>query len=246
VDGLRVVELLAWLTLGTCIYWSLSNWPPWQAGAATLAVLATSSGAVYFQDTGHCCDVVAQALLALNLVKRSRSLMAVTACLALFTDERAVLVLPLLALLTGWRPYAIGLAVYIVARLALAAWLYGPTDYSDVACLDYALAGLRLLPAVMWGQLEGGWILLGLSVAALWRYRPRLAVALALYPVAVACLSLAALDMTRSASYGMLAPVVALKFSGLRVSWPWWAGAALVSVLCPNSQFITGFLETFK
>lgn len=251
VDGLRVVELTSWLMLGACIFIALARASSARAAfAGTLATLCTSSGAVYFNDLGHCCDVMAQALLAVNLVVMSPWLMAGTATLALFTDERALLILPVLFALRGpkaWPLWA-SVAVYAAGRLALGHWLYAPTSYADVGCWDYALAELRLLPVVTWGMLEGAWMMLGVTVVALWRRNRALAAAVALYPFAVACLSLTVLDMTRSASYAILVPAAALMLAKLperRAFWVCLAGA-VVSVTCPNSMFIAGFIETFK
>ncbi len=253
-DGLRAIEFAAFLTLGACIFWSLARVVPARvACAATLATLCTSSGAVYHNDLGHCCDVLAQALLALCLLWSSPWLLGIAAFLAMFTDERAVLILPLLGLLHGRRawPLLVGVAGYGVCRLALGLFLYGPTNYADVACLDYALAGLRLLPAVIWGCLEGAWLVLAVACAWLWRRDRQAAVLLAAWPVAVCCLSLAVLDLSRSASYGLLTVPVAVLLAcrhwlpERRLAWACYVGAAL-SVLCPNSQFITGFIEMWK
>lgn len=253
--GLRVVEFLAWVTLGACIYLRLARISQRVGALGMIATFCTSSGSVYFVDLGHTGDTIAQALLAVNLLGFYWPLALVTTTAAMFTDERAVLLiiapLAFAVMANGWRaviPYCAALAIYAGGRLVLGHFLYAPTNYADVGCMDYALSSIRLLPAVIWGAFEGGWILI---IAAAWfvfKINRVGGIALLVYPVGAISLSLAVLDMTRSASYVILFPVIAVAMiarSGIderKIAWLCAAGA-LISVVCPNSMFISGFIE---
>lgn len=255
--GLRGVELLAYLTLGACVYFSLSRISQRVAFCGTIATICTSSGACYFNDWGHSNDVMAHAFLALNLVVAMPVLTVVSVMAALFTDERAVLLVPVVAavsLLRGARrslwPCVAGCGAYLVARLLLGR-IYAPTHYQDVGGWDVVLGNLRLWPMVVWSSLEGAWIMVVGTSVLIYQRAKLAAILLPAYAVAAASLSVCVLDMTRSAAYVILVPVLAVLLMrhyqvSERTIFILCAVAALVSLALPNSLFIAGYIEMWR
>lgn len=238
IENLRAVEFASFCLLAACIYASLVPISRRVAFAGTIASICTASGACYFSDWGHGCDMMAHAFMAVNLVSAAPVVAAITTTLALFTDERAVLMIPAFILFgrRDWAPYGIGFAAYLVGRLALSR-MYVPTNYADVASADIVISNLRLLPMVIWASLEGGWIIL----IAYRKWLP------AIYCVSIGLASVVVLDMTKSAAYALLVPAICImamrdKFSERTLFFICLA-AATISVAIPNSYFISGFLE---
>jgi len=260
IHMLRKAEFLAYLLLCSCLFYFLYNRESWQvAFLTTLAMVCTSSGACYFNDWGHVCDVFAHALIAVSLLSFHPAVVIVVTALAVLTDERAVLLLPVAmgvaAMLRGRQQslyYAYGLALYGAIRLILYFAYYNhPTDYRQIGSWDIILANLRMLPTVVWSSLEGGWILVIGTAVLIFRLSKMTAILLVSWAVLGASLSACVLDMTRSASYQIFLPVlciVLLQHHSIkhRTILSLSASAAVVSIICPNSLFIAGYIDEWQ
>jgi hypothetical protein len=226
---------------------------------AALAVAGTYVGTSVWMDEWHWFDNCAQAFMVLALLARRPAWAFAALLAAAFTDERALVAAPLIALFhfwTGgrrslvWASFA-AVAAYIAARIALSMALGLHNPAGAIGAADTVFPNLRVLPLGVWGAIEGGWFLVAAACAASLRAGDRrslmLLAAAVLLPVAA---SVFVIDFSKSASYAFPAVFAALALWAASVpagaAAPrrpllrrWAALAAAVSLLAPNF-FIMG------
>jgi hypothetical protein len=139
---------------------------------AALAVAGTYVGTSVWMDEWRWLDNCAQAFMVLALVAR-RPAWAVAALLAAaFTDERALIAAPLIALFHAWTGGRRGLAwapvaavpIYLGMRLFLSLALHLHNAAAGIGTADMILPNLRVSPLGAWGALKGGWLLVALGL----------------------------------------------------------------------------------
>lgn len=233
---------------------------PVAAMAAALSVAGTYVGTSVWMDDWGWFDNCAQAFMLLALVLR-RPFWAWSALLAAaFTDERALVAAPLIALFHAWTRGRRGLVwaplaaipSYFLARLLVgAAFRITTVTSAGIGTADMILPNLRVSMLGAWSSLEGGWILVALGcLAALGGGNRRAAGFLSIATLVPVCASVAVIDFSRSASYAFPATLAALALwagqsaaAGTTVDRAtlrrWTAVAAAVSLLSPN-VFIMG------
>jgi hypothetical protein len=210
--------------------------------------------------TGH-FDGLAYCFLALALAATRWPWIALATFLACWTDQRAALVSPIVVLIhalnvrreerSGWfelrRPACLGVVAGLLAwalTLGIALGLSHMKFRSEGVGAASVANTIQYAPRIVWGALEGAWILLLGGAVAAWRAGQKL---LPLMIVGVVGLYLAAtfatLDVSRSASY--LIPAVAMAVALASISQPREVVrqrlycAAAVSLLCPNFNIIS-------
>jgi hypothetical protein len=227
--------------------------------AAALAVAGTYVGTSVWMDDWGWFDNCAQALMLLALALRRPFWVCAAVVAAAFTDERALMAVPLIALFHGWTGGRRGLVwapvaaipCYLLARVLVGAAFRIATTSAGIGTAAMVLPNLRVSMLGAWSSLEGGWLLVALACLAAVRVGNRLA---ALF-LAVACVvpvaaSVLVIDFSRSASYAFPATLAALALwasqfprGGVAVDRAilrrWTALAAAVSLLSPN-VFIMG------
>jgi hypothetical protein len=230
--------------------------------AAALAVAGTYVGTSVWMDDWGWFDNCAQALMLLALALRRPFWVGAAVIAAAFTDERALVAVPLMALFHAWTGGRRGLVwapvaaipCYLLARVLIGAAFRIATASAGIGTAAMILPNLRVSTLGAWSSLEGGWLLVAVACLAALRIRNRIA---ALF-LAVACLvpvaaSVLVIDFSRSASYAFPATLAALALwasqapkGGVAVDRAtlrrWTAVAAAVSLLSPNI-FIMG--QTF-
>lgn len=190
----------------------------------TLAVACTWSGLTAFQDLrGGYYDAVALCLLLTAMSARSAILAGIAAFLAAWTDERALIALPLVIAFFAFQARLDKLslraplsAVLIagVSYLLTRGYLTVTHSYSLNTTgigIDVLLKQAKVVPLGIWAGIGGGWILLVLSLWVLWRAKQYVALAgflAALVPVIGTALIVS--DSTRSAAYCLPAVMLAL------------------------------------
>jgi len=184
----------------------------------TLATACTWPGLLAFhQLLGGFYDVVALLLLLFAMAARRPAVAAAALFAAAWTDERALLTVPLLclfALAQSGRPRCIavlfGAAAYLGSRIWLAnAWALHTT--MGGASLAVFLKNLHIAPLGVWAGLGGSWILIVCALAILAARRRYLECAgLTLAIALVTALALGVEDLTRSMAYALPAVFVAL------------------------------------
>ena len=230
--------------------------------AAALAVAGTYVGTSVWMDEWGWFDNCAQAFMVLALVARRPALAFAAVLAAAFTDERALIAVPLIALFHAWTGGRRGLAwapvaavpAYLLLRLILGLVLRIRTASAGIGTLDMVLPNLRVSALGIWASLEGGWLIVvaaALAAAGCGKGRRALwLIAATIVPIAA---SILVIDFSRSASYAFPAILAGLALwaglSGGGAAVPararirrWTAVAALVSLLSPNI-FIMG--QTF-
>lgn len=187
--------------------------------AAALAIAGTYVGTSVWRDVCRWFDNCAHAFLALALVARSPWLAGAAVLLAAFTDERSLLVVPLLLLFhvfTGSpRRTIIGLAtavpLYLLARIALGRAYGLGTPAAGIGETHIFITNLDNAAAGYWFALEGGWLLLLLALyRATNAQRTATGAALLLAALLPVAASTGVGDFTRSATYAFPAALVAL------------------------------------
>jgi hypothetical protein len=227
--------------------------------AAALAVAGTYVGTSVWMDDWGWFDNCAQAFMVMALVARRPFWACAAVVAAAFTDERALMTVPLIALYHFWtgarRPllWAPVLAVpaYVLSRILVGLAFRISTSSAGIATADMILPNLRVSMLGAWSSLEGGWLLVALGCLAAVRVRNWLgALFLAIAAVVPVAASVAVIDFSRSASYAFPATLAALSLwamqldeNGVAVDRAtlrrWTAIAAVVSLLSPN-VFIMG------
>lgn len=197
----------------------------------TLAIACTWSGLTAFHDLrGGYYDAAALCLLLTAMTARSALVVGIAAFLAAWTDERALIAVPLVIVFFALRvrlnkqslrarliSVLVGAGVYVLTR----GYLTVAHSYSlNTAGLGLAVLWnqARAIPLGMWAGIGGGWVLLVLSLWILWRARQYLAFAgflAALAPVIGTALIVS--DVTRGASYCLPAVLVTLIILRLHV-----------------------------
>jgi hypothetical protein len=225
-----------------------------------LAVAGTYVGTSVWMDEWGWFDNCAHAFIALAMAAGSPSLVAAAVVAGGFTDERALLAVPLVMAFHAWTGARRGLVVapvtgalaYMALRLCLLLAAGLRTASSGIGTSDILHTNLHASGLGAWSALEGGWIVLAAACvcsARLGRLREwALLGCLALVPVAA---SAAVIDFSRSASYAFPATLAAAALlasagpgfgpsrSAVRLVA---AAAAAASLLAPNA-FIMG--QTF-
>jgi hypothetical protein len=226
---------------------------------AALAVAGTYVGTSVWMDEWHWFDNCAQAFMVLALVARRPAWVFAAMVAAAFTDERALVAAPLIALFhvwtdggrnRAWSPFA-AVAAYLAARIALSAALHLHNPAGAIGAADTVLPNLRVLPLGVWGALEGGWLLVAAACAAsVGAGNGRSALLLAAAAALPVAASVFVIDFSKSASYAFPAVFAALALwaasmpsdgtAGRMLPLRRWTGlAAAVSLLVPNF-FIMG------
>ena len=182
-----------------------------------LAIACVWPGLAAFHDLrGGYYDAVALCLLLLSMAAEWPALAGICAFLAAWTDERALIALPLVLLFgaTNARARVAAIAIagagYAVTRAALA-FLYGWTTNTAGAGFGVFRHQASMIPLGIWTGLGGCWILVFASIYVLLRNKQFLT--LALFALALALVLAAAsmvFDLTRSAAYCLPAVFVAL------------------------------------
>jgi hypothetical protein len=227
--------------------------------ATALAVAGTYVGTSVWMDDWGWFDNCAQAFMVAALVCRRPFWSCAVVVAAAFTDERALLAVPLIVLYRFWtgarRPLVwaplIAVPAYFLGRLLAALAFRISTSMAGIAAADMIQPNLRVSVLGAWSSLEGGWLLVAIACVAALRARNRLGALLlaaaALVPVAA---SVAVIDFSRSASYAFPATLAALALwamqpgeNGVAVDRAtlrrWTAVAAALSLLSPD-VFIMG------
>lgn len=220
------------------------------AWATALAVAGTYVGTSVWRDMCLWFDNCAHAFMALALLARRPWSACALTLLAAFTDERALLTVPLLlafhAFTHSRQSVLAGIAaavpVYLVLRLAMAHRMQGLPPMAGIADLSIVITNLKSAPLSYWFALEGGWILVGLALQRALQRRDLAGGIWLLLATAVPVMASTAVgDFTRSASYAFpatLAAVALLRRSQLAspdVGRHRGVGiAAVVSLLVPN------------
>jgi hypothetical protein len=187
--------------------------------AAALAIAGTYTGTSVWRDVCRWFDNCTHAFLALALILRPPWLAGGAVVLAAFTDERALLIVPLLILFhwfTGSpRRTLIGLAAgipgYVAIRLAFALAFHLRMPTTGIAEWDIFFINTDNVVTGYWFALEGGWLLVAIAIWRGWasgRSRAGLALALATALPVVAAMGVG--DFTRSAAYAFPAVLAAL------------------------------------
>jgi hypothetical protein len=192
----------------------------------TLGVASTYIGTLY---TTRYYDAIALCqLLGAMLPRMHWSLRGLLVFTAAFTDERAFVAAPLLLFtdITDTREkflnrlkrpscFAVfgGMAAYCGVRVLLE-FLGLSSPMGGVGIQTIAL-NARYWHSTAWFALEGGWLLVVLSMLSLWRESRRLEVVMFACAIVVPLLvSLMVLDILRSAAYALPAVLVALTVLG--------------------------------
>ncbi len=193
--------------------------------AATISVAATYVGTSVWRDISLWFDNCAHAFVAVALVATTPWVALPALLLAAFTDERALLVCPLVMLFhafTGGRralifALAATLPVYALIRFSCAQRLSPGVGLGGVGELEMLAINLKHAPLGYWFALEGGWIFIvaaAFGAAKSWHWRAGLLVASIALPVLAAT---GVGDFTRSATFafpGTLAALALLRTSG--------------------------------
>jgi hypothetical protein len=187
--------------------------------ALSLAVMGTYAGTSVWRDTCRWFDNCAHAFLALALAVRNPWLVSGALILAAFTDERALLVVPLIYLYHHFqdngRRTRLGVLAsvpaYMLLRLVLGHVYNLHTPIAGVADLQIVAMNLQHLPTGIWFALEGGWVLVACALYC--AFRNQLTAPAALLLLGAALPSFAAtgvIDFSRSASYAFPASFAAV------------------------------------
>ena len=174
-----------------------------------LAIACVWPGLAAFHDLrGGYYDAVALCLLLLSMAAESPALVGICAFLAAWTDERALIALPLVLLFraTNARARVAAIAIagagYAVTRVALA-FLYGWTTNTAGAGFGVFRHQASMLPVGIWTGLGGCWILVIASMYVLLRKKQFFT--LALFALALALVLAAAMrGFRRHAQRGLL------------------------------------------
>ena len=168
----------------------------------TLSIACAWPGQTAFHELrGGYYDAAALCLLLLASSARTNIAVALWTFLAVWTDERALLAVPLALFVQARRkPMIVASAAYILIRLALATQYSTPTAGLGVPVF---LNQLSTLPLGLWTGLGGAWV----PIVAALRTQPW-KIAAALTPLLLAA-SLV-VDITRTAAYCLPAVFVAL------------------------------------
>jgi hypothetical protein len=230
--------------------------------AAALAVAGTYVGTSVWMDDWGWFDNCAQALMLLALALRRPFWVCAAAVAAAFTDERALIAVPLIALFHAWTGGRRGLVwaplaaipCYLLVRILMGAAFRIATTSAGIATADMIVPNLKVSMLGAWSSLEGGWLLVAIAcLAALRAGNARGVLFLAVASLVPVAASVAVIDFSRSASYAFPATLAALALwasqfprGGVAVDRAtlrrWTAIAAAVSLLSPN-VFIMG--QTF-
>ena len=212
----------------------------------TLATACTWPGILAFhQLLGGFYDVVALLLLLYAMMARQPAVAGAALFAAAWTDERALLAVPLLCLFGFMRSersrsiaFLLGTAAYVGSRMWLAqAWALHTT--MGGMGLSVFLRNLHIAPLGVWAGLGGSWILVVCALAILAAGRRYWEFAGLLFGIALVTASaLAVEDLTRSMTYTLPAVFVALyvlaKYEGTEVVERIALVAMLVCVLLPT------------
>jgi hypothetical protein len=227
--------------------------------AAALAVAGTYVGTSVWMDDWGWFDNCAQGLMLLALVVRRPFWTCAAVVVAAFTDERALVAVPLIVLFHFWtgsrRPAVwapvVAIPFYLLTRLLVGIAFRIATASAGIATADMILPNLRVSMLGAWSSLEGGWLLVCVACLAAIRAGNKLwAAFLAVAAVVPVAASVIVIDFSRSASYAFPATLAALALwaaqldgRGIAVDRAslrrWTALAAAVSLLSPNI-FIMG------
>jgi hypothetical protein len=185
----------------------------------TLATACTWPGMLAFhQLLGGFYDTVALLLLLLAMAARRPAVAAAALFAAAWTDERALLTVPLLCLFAaspGRRPRCFALLCAAVAYLGSRLWLANSwalhTSTGGIGIAVF-LRNLHLAPLGAWAGLGGSWILVVCALAILGASRRYFEFAgMALAVALVTTVALGVEDLTRTMAYGLPAVFVALR-----------------------------------
>jgi hypothetical protein len=232
---------------------------PVAALCAALAVAGTYVGTSVWMDDWGWFDNCAQALMALALVLRRPFWACAAVVAAAFTDERALIAVPLIALFHAWTGGRRGLVwapvaaipCYLLGLLLVGAAFRIATASAGIGTADMIFPNLRVSMLGAWSSLEGGWLLVAIAcLAAAGAANRRAAAFLAFAAAAPVAASVLVIDFSRSASYAFPATLAALALWASQVAGHgiavdraslrrWTALAAAVSLLSPN-VFIMG------
>jgi hypothetical protein len=184
-----------------------------------LLLAATYIGTSSFKDLSGWFDATTFAFVILAATVRGPLLCGAAVLLALFSDERALLVgvlaIPTLAIpgapaptREAWRARILAVAgayaTYLGIRGVLTfGWGIGATPIPiPWEALEHSLSVLRLS---LWTPLEGGWLIVAAATWLLLREKERtIGLAYAAYFVAFLAANLFVFDTTRSISFGFL------------------------------------------
>ncbi|HEX6391054.1 MAG TPA: hypothetical protein VFZ89_16460 [Solirubrobacteraceae bacterium] len=216
----------------------------------TLATATAYAGSAGFWAMNGPMDAHALAFLVLAIAARPGWLIALSVFLACFSDERAALAIPLVALfhvVDGGRlrsaatvASGLGLVAYGVGRALLAATTDLHTASGGVG-LDRITKEYPSLPLGGWSAIEGLWLLIAVAALVLWLSRRRLiALTLVALVAGSALSSLVVADVSRSATYVLPAAfvaLVALRQAGF-VQLRELAGAAMLLSLVSISYYV--------
>jgi hypothetical protein len=221
--------------------------------SAALLLASNYFGTAALKDALFWFDSVAYGLLMLSMTASSPALRALAVCAACFTDERALLVLPL----TLWRwgddapglgafrsevaATGAGAAAYLVLRIALRAAFGLRTATEGIGHKVLASQHASQLVACLWSPFEGAWLLVAVGCFVLLRQagpgRRAAAAGLAYFAAYLAACFLV-VDVTRSMSFAFvgvfpLLAALARRLGQARVRTLLLL-AALVSLAAPN------------
>jgi hypothetical protein len=184
----------------------------------TLATACTWPGLLAFhQLLGGFYDAVALWLLLLAMAARRPAIAAAALFAAAWTDERALVAVPLLCLFAvarSERPRCLAVLVGAAAYLGSRIWLvhiWALHSTVGGAGIALFLRNLHTAPLGVWAGLGGSWILVACALAILAARRRYLEFAALLLGIGLVTVSaLIVEDLTRSLAYALPAVLVAL------------------------------------
>lgn len=238
--GIATLAGIAWL-------FHRAGYPRTWAAGMTIAIAFTYVGAVWFVDTQPYFDALAASALVLALCVLDPIVVFAGASVALWTDERAIPALGVVALFHLYRRHrrgAVAVGVAMVAYAALRLYLgrhyglsTGKGEIGPRVFFDYWTA----YPLAIALALEGLWVVIGIAYWRGLQKRNWLVVGAGVLTAASAAISVMVNDVTRSTVYmlpGIVFAVVWLadlpKAERDRLLfWP-----LVACVLCPTAATI--------
>jgi hypothetical protein len=227
--GLLAVQFLAGVLLFVCCARLAERTTGSRLAAAfvSLTVAGTYAGSAAFVEIRGLFDGVAITLLLLCMQTRRPALIAVALFAAAWTDERAIIASPLVLLFhlaeaSGSRPpyraflqrpiagALAGLMLHGITRIAYLTAYQIPHRF-DGNGLEVLARQVNMIPMALWTAFEGGWFLVALGLAILFRKRKFVILSWLVAALGVLlAVSVAVVDISRTTAYALPALFVAL------------------------------------
>lgn len=238
IPGLVMLQAFAGVfLLGTCVWLAATASGSRLIGLMTgVGAGATWAGATAFCELRGVFDGIALCLMLGAMASRGFVVAAVCVFAACWTDERALVSFPLLAV-SAWMLYraapeyktcggtrltgpiggmTLGILLHLASRFLYAAWAGLPHRF-DGNGLEVLLSQINNAPMGVWSGLEGGWLAVAGAVIVAWSRGQRLWSLVCLGAIGlVLAVSLAVVDISRTTAF--LLPVLFAALAILRAS----------------------------